>query len=255
MAESWDAVSLGVLRTIHSLQAQTDPHWRLILASQAKPIGWPEDDPRLVFLPYEEDTGRMDKSGKIRHLMQALPDNMSGQDGYMHALDGDDVMHPDLVAHIRRDNNGRGYWHPRGGMIDAATNALARCGPRTLKYPTAKPFLSHCGSGAAIYVDFRTDDRYAPFAARFYHSGHRNFFAAARAHGVTLDPVPFPSALYVMNTGENMRQKRGKLSTKMRYLRQNLLPKDEAARWRDEFGWDAATAAATGSMRAASPPG
>lgn len=236
MAEDWAVISSSVTMMINSLIAQTDQNWILLLTSQDRPDRLPED-PRIRFLPFTQDVTGMDKRSKVIALMEALPDVLIGADGYMHALDADDVLHEDVVAHMRRDNNARGYWHRWGGMIDAKSGTVARCGPRSLRYPLSRPFLSQCGSSAAIYVDFRKPRGYDEFASHFYASGHRNFLRVAKAHGVTLDAIPFASGLYVMNTGENMRDKRGLMNLKMDYLRQNALPPAKQAALRRASQW------------------
>lgn len=254
MADDWTNVSNGVTRMVASLIAQTDPNWTLLLTSQDRPDGLP-DDPRITFVPFDQDVTGIDKLAKVGLLMDILPAHLAGADGYMHALDADDLLHPGVVDHIRRDNNGQGYWHKYGGMLDADTGLIARCGPRTFRYPTSRPFLSQCGSSAAIYVDFRGDRRAAQLATRFYRAGHRSFLRTARAFGVKLSPLPFPSALYVMNTGENLRQKRGLMHHKMRYLQQNKLPARQQAEQSDSFGLTALNAAASGPEPAASRRG
>lgn len=245
MANDWGVISAGVMQMVASLLTQTDPNWTLLLTSQDRPDGLP-DDPRITFLPFDEAVDGMDKSPKVNHLMRALGGQMAGTDGYLHALDADDILHPDLVAHIRRDNNGHGYWHRLGGMLDADTGQIARCGPRSLRYPTSRPFVSQCGSSAAIYVDFRDPAcRADELAMHFYTSGHRNFRRMTTALGLLIAPIPFPAALYVMNTGENMRQKRGLMHRKMTYLSQNALPADQRAAWTHAFGLKALSAAAS----------
>ncbi|QXT40508.1 putative rhamnosyl transferase [Gymnodinialimonas ceratoperidinii] len=238
-AEDWAKVSAGVARMVRSLLAQSDPNWTLLLTSQDRPEGLP-DDPRIVFLPFEAEVTGMDKRQKVMHLMQELANHLAGRDGYLHALDADDILHPDVVAHIRSDNNGQGYWYKWGGMLDAETGTIARCGPRSLRYPTSRPFLSQCGSSAAIYVDFRAPERRAAEQATlFYGSGHRNFLRVTKALGLTLAPLPFPAGLYVMNTGENMRQKRGLMHRKMTYLKQNRLPEQQQEEYAAMFGLSA----------------
>lgn len=235
-AGDWRVVSTGVAQMVKSLLAQTNPNWTLLLTSQDRPDNL-SDDPRIIFLPFEIPVASMVKQAKVAHLMKALPDLLKGKDAYLHALDADDILHPGVVEHILSDNNGRGYWHNLGGMIDAKTGQIARCGPRNLRYPKSRPFLSQCGSSAAVYVDFRTPERQAAvLATLFYTSGHRNFLRVTKALGIKLSAIPFPAALYVMNTGENMRQKRGLMHRKMTYLSQNKLSKRQQGQWVADFG-------------------
>ena len=235
-ADDWSAVSRAVARAVASLRAQSDPNWRLLLCSQDRPEGVDFDD-RVRFLPFDRAVEGFDKKPKVETLCRALPDHMPG-DGYLFALDADDVVHPDLVAWMRRDHNGRGYWLRDGYMIDARTGEVGRLGSRRPWAPLRRPFIAQCGSSAALYVDFRTDQGFEHVARRFYRPGHRGFRENAAAHGLPLDRVPFPAALYVMNTGENMRQKRGKLDRKLVQLGRGRLPPAQAEQVRAAFGWE-----------------
>ncbi len=236
MADDWSAVSRAVARAVASLRAQTDPNWRLLLCSQDRPEGVDFDD-RVIFLPFDQPVEGFDKKPKVEQLCAALPDHIPA-DGYLFAFDADDVIHPDLVRWIRADHNGRGYWLRDGYMVDAVTGDVGALGPRRLWAPLRRPFIAQCGSSAALYVDFRSDRGFEHVARRFYRPGHREFRKNAADHGFEFARVPFPAALYVMNTGENMRQKRGKLDRKLVQLDRARLHDDKAARVRAEFGWD-----------------
>ena len=236
MADDWGAVSRAVARAVASLRAQTDPNWKLLICSQDRPEGIDFDE-RVIFLPFDRPAEGFDKKPKVERLCAALPDHVPA-DGYLFAFDADDVVHPDLVRWIRADHNGRGYWLRDGYMIDAATGAVGTLGPRRPWAMLRRPFIAQCGSSAALYVDFRTDRGFEHVARRFYRPGHRDFRANAAAHGLPLARVPFPAALYVMNTGENMRQKRGKLDRKLVQLDRARLSDTGAGKVRAEFGWD-----------------
>ncbi len=235
-ADDWGVVSRAVARSVASLRAQSDPNWRLLVCSQDRPDGIDFDD-RVRFLPFDEVMEGFDKKPKVECLCRALPGEMPG-DGYLFAFDADDVVHPDLVGWMRRDHNGRGYWLRDGYMIDAQTGAVGRLGPRRPWTPLRRPFIAQCGSSAAIYVDFRTDRGFEHVARRFYRPGHREFRENAAAQGLPLARVPFPAALYVMNTGENMRHKRGKLDRKLGQLDRSRLRPAEAEAVRAAFGWE-----------------
>jgi hypothetical protein len=236
-ADDWAAISRATARAVAALRAQDDPNWRLILCSQDRPDGIAFDD-RVRFVHLDRAIEGFDKKEKVARLCEVLPDIMAGRDGYMFALDADDVVHPTLTGWIRRDDNGRGYWLRDGYMIDAETGAVGRCGPRRPWGPFRRPFIAQCGSSMALYVDFRMDRGYRHTAHRVYVWGHRNFRRNAGRHGIDLARVPFPAALYVLNTGENMRQKRGKLDRKLIQLQRARVSARRAAAVRQEFGWD-----------------
>ncbi len=238
-ARDWDLVVALLQGTLSSLIGQRDVNWHALICGQNQPEGLP-DDPRLSFLPYEtpdadlDSTTRFDKWDKRRQLVARLATQFAGRDGYVFPLDADDLIHPALVAHVRADNNGGGYYAPTGYMMDHQTGALAWCGPRSIAHPFAKPFLRHCGSSAAIRFDFRQSSAGAEL---YLNMGkHKELPQTMAAHGLTLEPLPFPGGIYVINHGDNIRSRRGKMDEKLTYLRRNRLKSAEADAARATFG-------------------
>jgi hypothetical protein len=72
---------------------------------------------------------------------------------------------------------------------------------------------------------------------------------AAAAYGLRLRKLPFAGAIYLVNHGDNMRLKRGRQDTKLRYLAANRLSDRARARVAAEFGLDALRGAGQGSPR------
>lgn len=237
-ARDWQLVSDRLAVTLTSLLRQTDPRWEAIICGQDRPDGLP-DDPRIRFLAYPVAADpRMvtDKYRKIPVILRAISRGPR-RDGYLFFLDADDMLHPDLVAHMLSTAEPGGYLVESGYMLDAATGEMGRLGLPDARDPNPSPFHRHCGSCSAIRID-RT--RWTAWSLPVVRRGQHQWQAEnLLCFGLRLAPVPFPAAIYVVNHGENTRQRRGKLGGKMDYLAKHRLDPDETAGVRRTFGLDA----------------
>ena len=225
-AFDWDVICANLAATVRSLRNQTSDQWRMLICGQDQPKGI-TFDAHVQFLPYAVPDTETDKNAlnfdkwlKIKQMTAHLSTSESG-DGYLFQLDADDIVHPDLVAHITADNNGQGYYITHGYMMDLGSLQMAYLGARSLRRPFAKSFNRECGSCVAARFDFRQGPAFAePLNAR---GRHKDMHENLAAYGFILQPVPFAAALYVVNHGENIRQRRGKKDAKISYLRRNRL--------------------------------
>lgn len=233
-ATDWEQVERNLAATIRSLVRQTDPRWEVWICGQDRPEA-ADADPRIRFLPFPTpiETGMMsDKGPKMRLLRERLFASPPS-DGYLFALDADDILHPALVGHFLGHGARGGYILNRGYMVDHETRQMAKLEPAGLLHPWRHPFSRHCGSCSAVRIDRRAG---GGFEALLKHRGKHTLQVARLAQfGVRLLDVPFPAALYMVNHGENLRQRRRKLEPKLRYLRRNLISPDEAAAVAREF--------------------
>ncbi|SLN55161.1 hypothetical protein [Roseisalinus antarcticus] len=238
-AYDWAVVQHHLAATLASLRAQTSPRWRALVCCQDQPDSIAFDG-QVTFLPFgtpdavtPETVTTFDNVAKKELMLRYLAANHGG-DGYLFQLDADDLLHPGLVAHIAADNNGAGYWIERGYMLDLRSGALAYMGPKSWRFPWAHSFIRECGSSSALRFDFRQGDAcLTPIRNR---GKHVEVPARMARYGMTMAPVPFPAALYLVGHGENMRQRRGKLRGKELYLRRNRILPKTATRIRTEFG-------------------
>lgn len=220
-SSDWNIVERNLARTIASLHRQTDPNWTALICGQDKPGSVTFDD-RIIFLKSEAPTVFYDKPYKANELARWVLQNMAGQDGYMFPIDADDIPHPDLNAHMRRDNNGQGYLIDKGYMYDAETGRLAYFQWPDKTYPGTKPFFYHCGSCRALRFDLRGG---ADFSGLLLDQpSHRLAPEHARRFGFKLAPIPFHAMIYMMNHGENMQVRRERMPRKMKHFRRSPVP-------------------------------
>ncbi|MBT0958873.1 hypothetical protein IV417_15900 [Alphaproteobacteria bacterium KMM 3653] len=212
--ENWTTVSERLAATLTSLARQTNPHWQALICGQDMPEGLPAD-PRIRFLPFDQEVEGNDKWNKLRLLAQALP-TQAPMGGYAMPFDADDLLHPDAVDHMLRNTARGGHIVSEGYVLDMGRSLLALAGPRSLAMPLRKPFWKLCGSAAAF--DWDGTPECQSFIEEATQHEHRMFPYLAALAGRPLKPLPFAAALYILNHGENFGVRRGRISFKARFV-------------------------------------
>ncbi len=207
-APDWAQVDRNLAATLGSLLRQEDGGWIALICGQDRPDGLPED-PRIRFLTATVGDKFYDKGDKRRQLIAHTARHIR-RDGYYVQCDADDILHPALVRHIRRDNNGAGYFIDQGYFVDAGTGRCARLGP------DRRPFHLSCGSSTAPRFDFRRHRRFR--ALLNTHRSHTKIVHIMALYGFAMTPVPFRAGLYMVGHGQNMIERRGKLERRLQYL-------------------------------------
>lgn len=233
-AQDWDIIERNLAATIRSLRAQSSTRWEAIICGQDVPDGILFDEQvRFLHHPVPVKADKLtDRPAKLRQLVEHLAEDWK-RDGYFFMLDADDLLHPDLVEHVVSGADPSGYVLPEGYMLDAPTGDLAYLGENRIRYPHSGRFYSHCGSCAAIRMDFRDGPAFMePLNAR---GTHKSQFDNLAAYGIRPLKVPFGGVIYLVNHGENLRERRGKMDSKLRYLDRNRLGPARASSVREQF--------------------
>lgn len=220
-AASWDQVQDNLNMTLASFLRQSDPNWIAIICGQDTPVL--PADPRITFLPARIRDKFYDKGDKRRLLVDHVSRTVRA-DGYYMQFDCDDVLHPEVVAHLRKDHNGRGYVIGDGYFVSLSAGLVARL----------PDFHVTCGSSSAVYVDFRINRTFRSMLLQ--HRSHQNIPDISALFGQPLDRIPFPAALYMTGHGENMIQRRGRIEARTKVHMQNALEAYEAQYVCKEFG-------------------
>lgn len=234
-AGDWATIEANLARTLAAFRAQTRGDWQAVVCGQDRPDAGLFDD-RVTFLPFAGSDKFYDKGDKRVALLRHIAAT-AGADGYYMQFDADDILHPRFAEHVLGDDNGRGYLIDRGWMADVAAGLFARLAPKAAGGASSIPFNRYCGSSSAIRVDFRPGAR-GSRALLAKLRAHGRIPAQMAAHGLPLEPVPFPAAIYMVNHGENMVERRGNLGGKLDYMARHLVPEAEVAAIRRDFGLD-----------------
>lgn len=236
-SQNWERVEMNLTMTLKSLIAQTNPNWEAWICGQDAPEAISLDS-RIMFYKFARETPSdqiSDKGQKTNLLRQYLFDGPR-VDGYVFYLDADDILHPSLVDHFLSNANECGYIMRSGYIMDSSTGELGELGRKTFFKWRRRPFFLHCGSCSAIRVDRRFGRNFQTVLEN--RGKHTQQLERLAFFGLELADVPFPSGIYMINHGENLRLRRGKLDSKLRYLRKNILRPEEATAVLEEFDFE-----------------
>jgi len=220
-ADDWSVITANLKETLKSVARQSYRNVDVVLCCQDWPDSFPDEAGfHFVKADPEPAKGMSDKKQKLKAMSRYVSKTFR-EYVYVMILDADDLLHPELFEYVASDNNGTGYLIDKGYMLDIATGEFARLMPD----PDGKlrPFNNHCGSCAVFGIDFRRNRSMVIYLDAL-GAGHSHYREIAALFGYPLQEVPFHAAIYVMNHGENMRKKRGKLHGKMNYLQAHKIP-------------------------------
>jgi hypothetical protein len=201
VSKDWDQVGRLLSNTLRSLAGQLDADFRVIVAHHERPAVDPGGDPRFEFLqvdfppPLYRQEMMVDKNRKRELIAHRL--RQSGG-GYLMYVDADDLVSNRIAQFVARDRNPNGYVIDTGYELDASARRV-RWAPR---------FDRFCGTSSIIHwsVEDLPEIPFAPAPVRlrrYLDAGHAGWASLARAEGRPLKALPFPGAVYVVNTGEN----------------------------------------------------
>ena len=235
-ADNWDNVQFLLRRTIRSLINQTSPAWRAIICGQTRPDAV-DLDPRVEYLNFNlphSINDLSDKPPKVRQMIQRLIDE-KGEDGYFFMLDADDLLHPELVNYMILRGDQSGYVLTRGYMMNEISRELGYHGFSKSISNSTCPFYLRCGSSAAIRMDTRDDNRF--LTVLLNRGRHKTHVHSMAAFGLFLRHVPFASAIYCVNHGENLQLRKGRMEQKLRYIARSRVADDRAKQVLKQFGY------------------
>jgi hypothetical protein len=239
-------------RTIRSTRA-SDPAATVIVACHDEPeLGEAAEGVVSLRVPFPEPStpaeGGRDKAAKRRFAAAWLREHMrDGDAAYVMFLDADDLVHRNLVTHVRSSHE-PSYVVRSGYIADLERGLL---GLRRAN------FHQTCGSSfvfrfARPELPVSWDDLSAPFS-QFGSSpdqrGHPEYDQGARDLGRPPIGFPFPAVTYVVNHAESLWSAKGRGRRPVGAF-QDLVPPHRARRiLRDEFAAEDLAEALAGYRR------
>ena len=230
-SNDWNVVCNNLKSTVDALRRQTSSNWTATISGQCVPKGIVFDD-KVTFLPYKVPaySARSDKKEKLRKLVRHAA-RSDRSDGYVFCLDGDDIPHPTLVEYIVSDNNGHGYYLPKGYLVDFGRQASVGFG---IPPNAGHPFHMINGSTNILRFDLRSNRN--DKLPVFLRGPHKKTPERVRPFGREIEPVPFPAMLYVFNHGDNIVVHRGQAGLHMSALKDASTDPREFEAVMREFG-------------------
>ncbi|WP_130837075.1 glycosyltransferase family A protein [Lachnoclostridium sp. Marseille-P6806] len=203
VSRDWGRVSAQFERTLRSVCRQTSPEFKVLVACHDIPEGL-RTDPRVEFLraetpyPASREEMMLDKGWKVSMIARRVRE-LGG--GYVMLVDADDLISHRIAAYAAA--------HPGKSGFLSASAYLYRDGSDCCRKIRAPHRV--CGSCAIVHYEPEElppelprdlwDD--SPREKWVIRRPHRQVPELLRAQGRPLERLPFPSTIYVQDTGDN----------------------------------------------------
>lgn len=220
IGDDWERVEWLLDRTLRSIFNQTDQNFTVLIACHEIPDSEFADRENLHFLPLnfpvfrDSELARADRNLKMRRCAVEIHGRGGG---YMLGVDYDDLVSNRIVQYVRENEHPYGYVMPTGFEGAAETKTM-------WPLPASRrlgPSFDKC-SGTCAVLRFSPDDLpssmddVAPHTFDSFCSNHQLWETRSAALGRPLAPLPFPGAIYVIDSGMQMSRWTGDRGPRMR---------------------------------------
>lgn len=235
-SRSWEHVVADFNRTLYSIYRQTDPDFRVIVACHELPALEREYDERIEFLQTDVPVPKtplemmQDKGYKLSMIGRRIRE-LGG--GYTMIVDADDLVSNRIAAYVKAHPGQHGFISKYGYIFNQGEHWCRR----------ALQPDQVCGS--CLIVNYSVDDLPAAlppspgspegkdFILRKPHPSIRPWL---EEHGRPVSVIPFPTTVYMRNTGDNHSMLDGGRLGLKRQLEQALQRRIAVEKIADEFG-------------------
>ncbi|UKO96677.1 glycosyltransferase family 2 protein [Nostoc sp. UHCC 0870] len=229
-SKSWERVTHLFERCIKSVCHQTSPDFRVIVVCNEQPeIEF--NHPNITYITVDFSAnkeslsinqGRTDKGRKIlRGLVYAQQFDPT----HTMALDADDCVSRKLAEFVKDNPNSNGWFINQGYKYQEGSNHI---------YIKRNNFYRMCGSCNILRYDLNFLPEPAEYNRGYgyykYYIDHAKVKDILTDKGQAISALPFPGAIYMLETGENHYYDRTKLTFSI-FNRKKITPSI-----RDEFG-------------------
>jgi hypothetical protein len=201
-------------RTLASVCGQTDADFRVIVVANQQPgFALPENVEVVLvdFAPPDSHRGsrismkaiRRDKGTKL--AVGVLAARRIGATHVMQ-FDADDFVSRNIAAFVNARSDQQGWYFDRGYVLYERRDLLRAMSDFHQTCGTSFVLRQDLYGPADLGLDASQDEIYAAFGADVITDvlgSHPATLALLAARGVTLQPLPFRGATYVLETGEN----------------------------------------------------
>jgi len=204
VSNDWMTVTSFFNRTLSSIYGQTDPNFRILVACHDIPNLTKEYDDRVEFLianspiPRTKREMMKDKGYKISMIAKRVREIGAG---YIMLVDADDLISNRIAGYVNNHPGRNGFKSKYGYVFYEGTSYLKRI---------ASPYRT-CGSCSIVY--YGLDDLPESLPENPWDDVYRDQWIIRKScrelprflmeQGRPLKTMPFPTTVYVRNTGEN----------------------------------------------------
>ena len=238
VSRDWEQVTRIFNRTLASIYNQTDPNFKIVVACHDIHELTKTYDGRVEFLisdspvPKDREEMMLDKGWKIS--MAALRIRELGA-GYVMLVDSDDLVSNRIAEYVNANPRKNGFLSSYGYVYNEGSPYVK------------KMYAMHRTCGSCSIVNYSVEDLPDRMPVNIWDRSHTDQYIIRQSHrgvpdylkehGRELEKMPFPTTIYVRNTGDNHSMLGGSDMSWKRKVELMLRPRiaiDEALR--TEFG-------------------
>lgn len=203
VSKNWEQVTKIFNRTLHSVLGQTDPNIKVIVACHEIPEISIKDE-RLEFLiadtPYPTNSREMmlDKGWKISMIAMRIRE-LGG--GYTMLVDADDLVSNRIAEYVNSHPNENGFLSKNGYIYNDGFSYVK------------KVYALHRICGSCAIVNYCVEDLPDHMPENLWDNSSVDRWIIRKSHRVVpqllkemgrpLRTIPFPTTMYLRNTGDN----------------------------------------------------
>lgn len=225
VSKSWPKVCQLFERSIRAICNQTSDQFRAIVVCNEKPdIAF--DHPYIHYLSVEfpdapEEKTRVARglADKGRKVLSGLIEAQKFSPTHTMSVDADDCVSSRLAEYVNQHPEDNGWFLQKGYKYLNNTDFL---------YIKRQEFYRQTGTANILRYDLNDIPESPEFnrgcGYYLFHINHQDLKGKMANQGTPLNPLPFPGAVYVIGSGENMSANENKLSFNW-LTRKRLTPK------------------------------
>ncbi|MCW5312824.1 glycosyltransferase family 2 protein [Nostoc sp. KVJ3] len=204
VSNSWELVTQSFERSIKSICNQTSSDFHAIVVCHEQPkIEF--NHPQITYItvdfppPNETDWVARGDTDKGRKILKGLMYAHQFSPTHTMPVDADDCISKNLAAFIKQHPNSNGWFINKGYKYKEGSKYI---------YIKRKDFYSMCGTSNIIRYDLNFLPENAEYDRGYgyykYYIDHGKLRGVLENKNKIIEPLPFPGAVYIVETGENL---------------------------------------------------
>lgn len=208
VSKSWERVSQLLERCIRSVCQQTSPHYHALIVCHEKPtityehahFSYVEVDfpvPNLTADP-QVNVIQQKRSDRGRKMLRGLVAAQAWQPTHTMLLDADDCVSRRLAEFVEQHPQDNGWFISHGYRYAEGSRLIYKKSPN---------FYTMCGSCNILRNDLNRLPEKPEYNRGYgyykFYIDHAKVTTVLAQAGTPLEPLPFPGAVYITQTGEN----------------------------------------------------
>ncbi|MEH2382129.1 MAG: glycosyltransferase family 2 protein [Nostoc sp.] len=204
VSNSWERVTQLFERCLKSICNQTSPDFHAIVVCHEQPkIEF--NHPQITYItvdfppPNEPNPIARGETDKGRKILKGLMHARQFSPTHTMAVDADDCISKNLAAFIQQHPNSNGWFIDKGYKYKEGSQYI---------YIKRKNFYRICNTSNIIRYDLNFLPENAEYNRGYgyykYYIDHGKVRGVLENKANPIEPLPFPGAVYIVETGENL---------------------------------------------------